>query len=55
MTGIRKLKDGDVPQDVYPLKMEKKGNYAVAVVWSDGHNTSLYPYTRLLDENKLKL
>jgi DUF971 family protein len=27
--------------------MIKKGNYAVAVVWSDGHKSSIYPYERL--------
>jgi DUF971 family protein len=27
--------------------MTKKGNYAVAVVWSDGHRSSIYPYERL--------
>ena len=36
-----------MPQDVYPTNMIKKGNYAVAVVWSDGHRSSIYPYERL--------
>lgn len=38
-----------IPKDVYPLRMETKGNYAVAVVWSDGHRSSLYSYTALLE------
>ena len=38
-----------IPRDVYPLRIEAKGNYAVAVVWSDGHRSSLYPYSSLLD------
>ena len=37
-----------VPKDVYPTNMMKKGNYAVAVVWSDGHRSSIYPFQRLL-------
>jgi DUF971 family protein len=39
-----------VPKDVYPTNMLKKGNYAVAVVWSDGHRSSIYPFQRLLSE-----
>jgi DUF971 family protein len=30
--------------------MEEKGNYAVAVVWSDGHRSSIYSYKRLFSE-----
>lgn len=28
--------------DVFPVSVEPKGNYAVAVVWSDGHTGSIY-------------
>ena len=39
-----------MPKDVHPTKMVKKGNYAVAVIWSDGHNSSLYSYERVMSD-----
>ena len=42
--GRQILKVEKVPKDVYPTNMMKKGNYAVAVVWSDGHRSSIYPF-----------
>ncbi len=47
-TGEKLLKEKTIPTDVYPKKIEEKGNYAVAIVWSDGHRSSIYPYKRLL-------
>jgi len=46
--GRQILKVEKVPKDVYPTNMMKKGNYAVAMVWSDGHRSSIYPFQRLL-------
>jgi len=46
--GRQILKVEKVPKDVHPTNMMKKGNYAVAVVWSDGHRSSIYPFERLL-------
>jgi DUF971 family protein len=37
-----------VPKDVYPTNIVKKGHYAVAMVWSDGHKSSIYLFDRLL-------
>ena len=48
--GRKILQVEKVPLDVYPTKMQRKGNYAVAVVWSDGHNSSIYPFERLLSD-----
>jgi DUF971 family protein len=39
-----------VPKDVYPTNIIKKGHYAVAVVWSDGHKSSIYLFDRLLSK-----
>ena len=40
-----------VSKDVYPKNMIRKGNYAVAVVWSDGHNSSIYPFERIMSDD----
>jgi DUF971 family protein len=48
MSGQSLLKGKTIPEDIYPVKLEEKGNYAVAVIWSDGHRSSIYPYKRLL-------
>ena len=45
--GRQIFKIDDCPADVHPTNMVKKGNYAVAIVWSDGHRSSIYPYERL--------
>jgi DUF971 family protein len=45
--GRQILMPNKVHQDVFPTNMIKKGNYAVAIVWSDGHRSSIYPYDRL--------
>jgi len=47
MTGERILRDEDVPEDVRPASIEPMGNYAAAVVWSDGHSTSIYPFEKI--------
>jgi len=51
MTGQSLLKAKTIPEEIYPVKLEEKGNYAVAVIWSDGHRSSIYPYKRLLSND----
>lgn len=48
-SGKKILNEKEVPGDVYPLRIEPKGNYAVAIVWSDGHRSSIYPYQQILN------
>ena len=48
--GRQILQINKVPEDVYPTNMQRKGNYAVAVVWSDGHKSSIYPFERILSD-----
>ncbi len=48
-TGKPLLNPSDVPDTVYPLRMQPMGNYAVAIQWSDGHASSIYPYETLLE------
>jgi ATP-binding protein involved in chromosome partitioning len=49
VTGERLLDPARVPQDVHPIRLESVGNYALKVRWSDGHDTGIYTYRRLLD------
>ena len=44
LSGKRILNDARVPRDVHPTQMIRKGNYAVAIMWSDGHKSSIYPF-----------
>ena len=50
LTGAKILKKESIDPEAHPVRIEEKGNYAVAVVWSDGHRSSIYPYKRLLSE-----
>jgi Mrp family chromosome partitioning ATPase/DUF971 family protein len=52
-SGHKIIRPESVPEDVYPTRIEEKGNYAVAVVWSDGHRSSVYPYTTVLSYSQL--
>lgn len=47
LSGALLIKKEEIDREVFPSKIEEKGNYAVAVVWSDGHKSSIYPYKRL--------
>ncbi len=53
MTGKQLLDPASVPDDIYPTEIHPMGNYAVAINWSDGHNSSIYPYDLIasLDAN----
>jgi ATP-binding protein involved in chromosome partitioning len=46
--GRKILKVEQVPKDVHPTNIHTKGNYAVAMVWSDGHRSSIYPFERIM-------
>ena len=48
-TSGRPLLDPDsVPEDIYPTAIQPMGNYAVAISWSDGHTSSIYPYDSIV-------
>lgn len=42
------LDPATIPETIYPRSITPMGNYAVAVTWSDGHASSIYPYELLL-------
>ena len=47
MTGRKVLDDSRVPADVRVRELHPVGNYAISVLWSDGHDTGIYPFSRL--------
>ena len=47
MTGQLRLIASSVPQNVYPLKINLVGRYAISIDWSDGHNTGIYAFEYL--------
>lgn len=34
---------------VHPLEISPRGNYGVAIRWSDGHESAIYPYEQILE------
>jgi DUF971 family protein len=49
-TGKKLLNEGEIDVEVYPIRIEGKGNYAVGIVWSDGHKNSIYSFKRLFSD-----
>ena len=49
MTGERQLDERSVPADVIVVEWLRIGRYALQFLWSDGHETGIYPYSMLLD------
>lgn len=47
-SGKQLLDPSSVPESIYPRSITPMGNYAVAITWSDGHCSSIYPYEQLL-------
>lgn len=47
-TGEKTLKKEDIPKDIQGLEVVPLGNYAVSIKWSDGHSSSIYPYSSLM-------
>ncbi|UIZ27970.1 hypothetical protein KXD40_004573 [Peronospora effusa] len=44
---VQILDAATISDDIHPTAVERKGNYAFAVTWSDGHTSSLYTYDAL--------
>ena len=47
MTGRRILDVSAIPDDIAVESMSPVGNYALKIVWSDGHDTGLFTWERL--------
>ena len=46
-TGEYKLDPGQVAEDVHPVRVKTVGRYALNIIWSDGHESGIYPFERL--------
>lgn len=50
LTGKRTLRREQVADDVAAQEVGRVGRYALRFQWSDGHNTGIYTYERLLSD-----
>ena len=48
-TGVRKVRNDDVPMLIMLQDIEPVGRYALQFKWSDGHDTGIYSYKLLRD------
>lgn len=46
---MRILDPDTIPADIQPVAMSLTGNYALKIVWSDGHSTGLYTWDLLAE------
>ena len=53
-TGEAILNPNTIPADICVEKMELVGGYAVRIYWSDGHNSGLYTWEKLVSLNPPK-
>ena len=49
LTGVKRLQDSSIPEDVHPAGIDPIGRYAIQIFWSDGHNTGIYTWERLYE------
>ena len=47
MTGRRRVGEEDVREDVYAVDWMQIGRYAVQFLWSDTHDSGIYPFDLL--------
>ena len=47
MTGRRIINEGDIEQDIQALDWIQVGRYALQFLWSDTHDTGIYPFELL--------
>lgn len=49
LTGEKVLDPKKIPPDIHIRKADYVGNYALRIVWSDGHDTGIYAFRYLRD------
>ena len=47
LTGELLIVESNIPEDIHPVEMKLVGNYALKIMWSDGHDTGLFTWDRL--------
>lgn len=51
VTGVRMLKPESIPDDLRQENMRLVGNYAICVLFSDQHDTGLFPFPFLREHD----
>jgi ATP-binding protein involved in chromosome partitioning len=46
-TGELLINIEDIPKDIRPIEISPVGRYGISIRWSDGHDTGIYPFSRL--------
>lgn len=46
-SGVRTLDTDSIPEDIGIKDMALAGNYAIQIIWSDGHDTGIYSWDYL--------
>lgn len=52
-TGEKLLNKNDIIKDIKPTEITPLGNYALKIVWNDGHNSGIYPYKLIRSLEKI--
>ena len=52
LTGMRRLQESMVAEDVHPAGIDPAGHYAIQIHFSDGHNTGIYTWEKLFELGK---
>jgi DUF971 family protein len=47
VSGVKTLQDDTVPEDTHVVSWSPVGNYAIHIVWSDGHDGGIYSFRHL--------
>jgi DUF971 family protein len=48
-TGQRTIEKSSISPDIRPKGVQLVGRYAIQITWSDGHDTGMYHFDRLLE------
>lgn len=46
-SGEKQLDDKSIADDIHPISIRPAGNYALHIIWSDGHATGFYSFKML--------